>query len=100
MFFLAHPPEERRFPGPEVDRDGAIISDCEDGQWSPGAWIILTFWIIFLGFSVILLYRSWIIRYYVVAMSIFLAYRGRDFPGLAEWVAELADIPLKPIESN
>uniref|UniRef100_A0A158R9R9 PlsC domain-containing protein n=1 Tax=Taenia asiatica TaxID=60517 RepID=A0A158R9R9_TAEAS len=93
--YYALPPDERRFPGPEISREGAVISGRDD-QWSPGACVVFAYWLIFLAFSITVLWCHWVVRLYVVAMTFFFIYRGRESQGLAEWLAELAGVPLTP----
>lgn len=95
LLSLALPPDERRFPGPEISREGAVISGRDD-QWSPGACVVFAYWLIFLAFSITVLWCHWVVRLYVVAMTFFFIYRGRESQGLAEWLAELAGVPLTP----
>ncbi|KAH9280520.1 Lysocardiolipin acyltransferase 1 [Echinococcus granulosus] len=97
--YYALPPDDRRFPGPEISREGAVISGSDD-QWSPGACAVLAYWLIFLAFSITVLWCHWVVQLYVVAMTIFFIYRGRESQGLAEWLAELAGVPLTPDKTH
>ncbi|VDO02963.1 unnamed protein product [Rodentolepis nana] len=71
-----------------------MISNGQDDNWSPVACLVLAYWIVFLLFSLFLVWRYWFIRIYVVAMTTFFAYRCGGSDGLSVWVADLAGVPL------
>ncbi|KAM7542632.1 hypothetical protein Aperf_G00000018052 [Anoplocephala perfoliata] len=91
--YYANPPDERRFPGPEILREDAVIPSGPN-RWSPAASALVFFWSLFLLFCFVLVWRYWLVRFYVLAMSTFLVYRGGDSGGLGEWLADLAGFPL------
>uniref|UniRef100_A0A5K3EZB1 PlsC domain-containing protein n=1 Tax=Mesocestoides corti TaxID=53468 RepID=A0A5K3EZB1_MESCO len=92
--YYALPPEERRFPGPEIDREGAVIGGSVDAGWSLQAYVVFAYWILFLYFSIAIIYHSWLIRLYVLAVNVFFVYQGYK-TGLGEWVAESAGILMQ-----
>ncbi len=91
---LAAPPEARRFPGPEVDREGSVIGANVEDEWSPHACVVLAFWATVIYLSVCLLYYSWLARIYTVVLNIFFVYQGNK-TGLGELMADLAGVPLR-----
>ncbi|VUZ44639.1 unnamed protein product [Hymenolepis diminuta] len=92
--FYASPPDERRFPGQELVREGAMIANGRDDRWSPGACVVLAYWVFFLLFSLYVIWRYWVIRIYVIAMTTFFVYRCMNSESLSEWIADLAGVPL------
>nr|CDS26610.2 lysocardiolipin acyltransferase 1 [Hymenolepis microstoma] len=92
--FYASPPDERRFPSPELVREDAMIPNGQDDNWSPGACVVLAYWIVFLFFSLFIVWRYWLIRIYVIAMTSFFIYRCGHSDGLSGWVADLAGVSL------